>query len=248
MKKIANYLINTIAPSAGFSEGKLKDNPGDNSGSGIVSQTHNDYLYAFMALISKYGLISDTDESENASDFMDTIERLSGLAHVNVADYSLITTYALNDEVFSSGIQWVSVQASNTGNAPETNPDWWVPVPPTKVIFEQFRSGIVMRAGADPVDDSTPSATYQTWIKYGIHNIGGTAGQNYQAYKVHLDNSVVTGDFDLETIFDPGGANEYRFIDTFAPLSGTRDLLDYRVTTTGEATEGNPYIVVMLPI
>ena len=248
MKSLDLYLINLIAASSGYPLGQLKDNPGDNSGTGIVAQTHNDILYSLVAAITKYSAISDTNESTTDSDFIDAIERLTGHGHGSVSEYSNSTTYAINEQVFFYGIQFVSLQGSNTGNSPLTSHTYWAPAPETVKMFQSFVNGEILRSGMDPVDESG-GGSFQTWIKYGIHNLGGTSGQDYQAYKVHLDGTVVTGDTDLETIFDPGGVNEYRFIDTVAPDSmGTRTLIDYSATATGEAAEGVPYIIVMLPV
>jgi len=248
MKDINSYLTNLQAPSAGFSKGKLKDNPGDNSGTGIVSDTHNDFLYAFYALALKYSVISDTAESENASDILNALERMTGHNHVSGSEYSAVTTYAAGDQVFRRGVQFISLAASNTGNDPVSSPTWWMPVHDTKNVLAWFREGKIIRAGAH-LSDKSGDAAYLQNMKYGLHNIGGTSGQNYQAYKVHLDGTVVTGNPTLVAIFDPGGANEYAFINTFAPDSGgTRTLVNYSATATGEAAEGVPFILVLLPV
>jgi hypothetical protein len=36
------------------------------------------------------------------------------------------TTYALNDEVQFSGLNWLSLQNGNTNHQPDTSPTWWV--------------------------------------------------------------------------------------------------------------------------
>ena len=74
MKDIRTYLANYTAASSGYSLGKLKDNPGDDTGSALTADLFNDLLYAFYAFINKYGTVSDTDESESASDFVDAVE------------------------------------------------------------------------------------------------------------------------------------------------------------------------------
>lgn len=76
MKELGSYLQNLTPPSTGFSFGRMKDDPGDGSGTGITSDTHNDIWYALAAMIKKYrpeGL-SDEDESEEASDLVEAVE------------------------------------------------------------------------------------------------------------------------------------------------------------------------------
>jgi hypothetical protein len=74
MKDIRSYLTNYITASSGYSFGQLKDNPGDDTGSALTADLFNDLLYGFYAFINKYGTVSDTDESESASDFVNTLE------------------------------------------------------------------------------------------------------------------------------------------------------------------------------
>lgn len=114
MKDIRNYLVNFLVASAGFSLGRLKDDPGDGSGSGVVVATHNDFLYAFYAPIIKYlGAVSDTDESESASDFTNALERIAqtvgASAHIASYDY-LDKSYILRD-----GIIWRANADIDTG-------------------------------------------------------------------------------------------------------------------------------------
>ncbi len=74
MKDIQSYFDNYDEPSSGFSFGKFRDNPGDDTGSALTADLFNDLLYAFYAFINKYGEVSDTDESESASDFVNALE------------------------------------------------------------------------------------------------------------------------------------------------------------------------------
>lgn len=74
MKSLSSYLTNIIAPSTGYSEGQYKDNPGDDTGTGMTAQAMNDILYALFAVITKYDAVSNTNETEAASDFLDALE------------------------------------------------------------------------------------------------------------------------------------------------------------------------------
>lgn len=108
MKDIRSFLANYTAASSGYSLGKLKDNPGDDTGSALTSALFNDLLYAFYAFILKYGTVSDTDESESASDFVDALEAA-------IADLAVLLTGAqtvAGVKTFSDGIV-----SDVTGNA-----------------------------------------------------------------------------------------------------------------------------------
>ena len=132
MKKISAYLSNYTAASSGFSEGRLKDDPGDGTGSGITVQTHNDFLYGFLAPIKKWlGTASETDESETASDVLTAIERAAGVANENVIAWSNTTTYAQDDHVMYLGVQFVSMEAANVGNNP-------IDTPRDAIYFREF--------------------------------------------------------------------------------------------------------------
>lgn len=227
MRDIGGYLTNFTAASAGYTYGRLKDDAGDGLGSGIVVATHNDFLYGLIAPIMKYkGAISDTAESETASDVMDSMERIAGVQNENVAEYVNTTTYAVDDHVMYLGLQFVSMVAGNVGNAPLDNPDKWLP------CFE--RNEAVMKwQKADDIDGGfglihdVRSASYRQYYSWGKYNFGGSAGRNFAAYGVHLDGTLITGVTALEAIFDVGGSNEYHRLDVIAPdIVGQRTLLD----------------------
>ncbi len=96
MKDIRTFLTHFKEASEGFSLGKLKNNPGDSTGSGADAQYLNDFLYAFYAFILKYGLISGTDESELNSDFLDAIE--------NCVNEAPVMSYPIKDgETINAG-------------------------------------------------------------------------------------------------------------------------------------------------
>lgn len=229
MKNISAYLTNFDAPSAGFSEGKLKDDPGDASGSGITVLTHNDFLYGHVAAIIKYlGALSGTDESETASDVLDAIETMSGIKNPNTADYDNSTTYAQDDLVMYLGVQFSSMINSNLGNNPLDNPDKWLPCFNRDDAVVKWRNGEDIKGGMEAVHDFR-DAGYRQNFTWGKYNFGGNTGRNFDAFGVHLDGTVVTANPTLEAIFDVGGPDEYHLLDIIAPdVVGTRTLLDAR--------------------
>ena len=236
MKKISSFLTNRIAPSAGFSEGQYKDDPGDSTGSGALAQTPNDFYYGFLALIKKYiGGVSDTDESENASDMRDAIENAIGIKNENVSEYVNTTTYAQDDHVMYLGLQFVSMINSNTGNAPLDNPDKWFPCMERNEVVRAWRDAVNLSGGFAALHDKRDATNYRLLFEAGKYNFGGDSGEsgvNKQATALHLDGTTVTGNTTLENLLDVGGANEYHLLDVIAPdVLGTRTLLDSRGRT-----------------
>ena len=231
MKKLATYLTVKDAPEAGFSLGKVKDNTGAaGSGSGAFAQFANDAYYAVAAMAFKYlGVVSDTDESETASDNIISIERAIGIQNENVSEYVNTTAYAADALVMRYGVQFVSRALGNVGHDPFTSPDEWLPCFSREKTFQAACSGIAIQTGVAPMDNHRDAA-YRQWFELGKFNFGGDAGVNYEAWGVHLDGTTVTGVAELVAIFDVGGAGEYNFLDTFVPDvgAGIRKLRDYR--------------------
>lgn len=227
MNDIQSYLVNFTAPAAGYTYGTLKDDPGDGTGSGIIVKTHNDFLYAFYTPINKYlGAVSDTDETETASDFNDSLERMVGVQNENVAAWANGTTYAQFDHVMYLGMQFVSLVGSNTGNDPIDIVAKWLPCFNRDDAMVKYRNGEDVKGGFEPLHDIR-DALYLQYYEFGKYNYGGDSGRNFQAYGVHLDGTVITGDATLEAIFDVGGPDEYPYLDIIAPdVVGTRTLID----------------------
>ena len=53
MRNLATIVANYDSASTGFSDGKLRDNPGDDTGSGVMSAWGNDIWYALRAIVKK---------------------------------------------------------------------------------------------------------------------------------------------------------------------------------------------------
>ena len=246
MKKITGYLTNYTAPSAGFSEGQLKDDPGDASGSGITVLTHNDFLYGFIASIIKYkGALSDTAESETASDIMDSAERMAGVQNENVNEWANGTTYAADEHAMYLGLQFVSMVAGNVGNNPIDTPAKWLPCFNRDDAMVKWRNGEDVKCGFEAIHDYR-DVLYRPIFLWGKYNYGGDAGRNFQATGLHLDGDVVTGDATLVALLDVGGVDEYHLLDIIAPdVLGTRTLLDTRgrVAACVDGIGGNRAIV-----
>lgn len=243
MKKLSTYLTNYTAPSAGFSEGKFKDDPGDSTGSGAVVQTINDLWYGIETFAKKYiGGISDTDESETSSDILESIEKLAGVANENVSDYSGSTTYAQDDHVMYLGLQFVSMINSNAGNTPIDNPDKWIMCHNRDEALLLWQKGEDISGGFHQLHDIRDVTNYRQIFKMGKYNFGGDSGRNYQCTGLHLDGDTVTGDATLVALLDVGGADEYHLLDIIAPdVLGIRTLLDSkgRVSRSVDGTGGD---------
>lgn len=228
MKKITGYLTNFTAPAAGTSEGKFKDDPGDGTGSGAVVQTINDVWYGLAAIAKKYiGGISDTDETESASDMMDSIETAIGIKNENVLEYDNTTTYAQDDIVMYLGLQFVSMEAANTGNAPLDYPDKWFACFSRDDVVQKWRDGVNISGGFAALHNKRDATNYRLLFEAGEYNFGGDSGRNFQATGLHLDGTQVTANPTLVALLDVGGANEYHLLDVIAPdIIGIRTLID----------------------
>jgi hypothetical protein len=246
MKKISSYLTNYIAPSSGYSEGQLKDDPGDGSGSGATVYWANDIMYGMLAIAKKWiGVISDTDESESASDILNSIERMAGVQNENVSAYNNSTTYAQDDHVMYLGVQYVSMVAANTGNNPMDNPVKWLPCFERNDAMVKWRNGEPLSGGFEKIHNHR-DAGYRPYFKWGKYNFGGDAGRNFQATGIHLDGTVLTGTPALVALFDIGGAHQYHLLDVIAPdVVGIRTLLNTkgRVARSVDGTGGSTAIV-----
>ena len=74
MRNLPTIVANYDSASTGFGDGKLRDNPGDDTGSGVMSAWGNDIWYALRAIVTTWheaGDVSDTAESENNHDVLD---------------------------------------------------------------------------------------------------------------------------------------------------------------------------------
>ena len=116
MRKLSTIVTNRDSASTGFSDGKLRDNPGNDTGSGVMAGYGNDVWYALRAIVKKWsgtGDVSDSPESENNHDVLDAIEQMMGLSVYGVADYNPATTYSTAGEsVMYAGIQFVNILPS----------------------------------------------------------------------------------------------------------------------------------------
>lgn len=230
MRDLRNYLTNYIAATGGFTFGQFKNDPGDDSGSGILAQMDNDIIYSLYSTILKYrnGGISDTAESENAPDFLDAIEEMIAIQINGVSQWVVSTTYAQDDSILRFGIQFVSMEAGNTGNDPLLKPDKWLPCLEFRDAFAKFQAGTVFPANLYKIHDFRVG-TYRQYFPFGDYNVGGNSGKSFEVFGVHLDGTVITGNGTLEAIFDVGGGGEYHLLDVIAPdITGTRTLMDAR--------------------
>ena len=195
MRNLPSIVANYDSASTGFSDGRLRDNPGDDTGSGVMSAWGNDIWYALRAIVTKYhgaGDVSDTPESENNHDVLDAIEQMMGLSVYGVADYNPATTYGtLGESVMYAGIQFVNINASNNiGKTPLTQPLYWLPVPDSRDLFVKSVHGLPVWGASHPIHDYNDSAYLQSF-GLGTHNIGGYNGTTFNAVGIHLDGQSI---------------------------------------------------------
>jgi len=226
MYKISDIQTNYDAPTSGFSEGKMRDNPGDDTGSAALAQWANDLYYGLASTIKKWknsGALSSAAESESASDFLQAIEELTGNYVDGVSAWSAATTYTtIGDPVMRFGMQFVNISASNLNHDPITSPTYWMAVPDKREILTASQQGRIYWGDSSAQHDYS-NAAYAQYFSMGRHRFGGSAGAVYEAYAVHLDGSAV-GSGDLSDIIET-----WHLKDAFAPgTTGSRTLKDGR--------------------
>ena len=244
MKKISSIVTNYDTATSGFSEGKLRDNPGDDTGSSVVAALGNDWYYALAAVVkaqNSLGAVSDNPESESNHDFLDALLEMVGQKVNGVADWSAATTYSTaNTHVMRAGIQFVNVNTTgNTNQDPLTTTGFWMPCPDVRTLFSAWKNGTILAGGSAPLHDYN-NALYRQYFSLGKHRFGGYGGSVFEAYGVHLDGSAV-GAGDLSSIIET-----WALKNTWAPGSvGARTLVDVRgrVMRFIEATGGRADLI-----
>jgi len=197
MRNLPSIVANYDSASTGFSDGKLRDNPGDDTGSGVMSAWGNDIWYALRAIVKKYhgaGDVSDTPESENNHDVLSAIEQMVGLDVYGVNAYNPATTYStLGESVMYAGMQFVNINASaNLGKTPLTEPLYWLPVPDSRDLFVKSVHGLPVWGASHPIHDYNNAAYLQSF-GLGVHRIGGYSGTTFTAVGIHLDGQSIGG-------------------------------------------------------
>ncbi len=228
MRKISTLFANYTAASSGFSEGQIKDNPGDDTGSAILAAWGTDVLYALYAFIKKFrtGDLSDGAESESASDFCDAFDEALGHTVDGVTAWSSTTTYSTVGELVTyAGMQFVCVNAtSNLNKSPLTNPTYWLACPKGAELFPLHSAGRVVAGDCHPIHDYN-GAQYLQKFSLGRHRIGDAlTGTVFNAWGVHLDGTSVGSGTALETIIEA-----WHLKALLAPgATGSRVLVDAR--------------------
>ena len=150
------------------------------------------------------------------------------------------TTYSSTQIVMRAGFQYFTFNTTgNTNKDPLTSPNYWIKTPSKETLLDMFSGGLPQLGTLSAMDDRA-SANYQQYAKIGNYEIDGSF---YKFYKVHLDGTVITGDAELEAIFDPDGDDEYFNIDLIAPeVLSVRTLLDLGISN------GGYYVIVMIAV
>jgi hypothetical protein len=186
MRNLPSIVSNYDSASTGFSDGRLRDNPGDDTGSGVMAAWGNDIWYALRAIVKKWhgaGNVSDTPESENNHDVLDAIEQMIGLSVYGVADYNPATTYStLGESVMYAGMQFVNINTSaNLGKTPLTEPLYWLPVPDSRELYfvKWYK---VCRLGASiqyTISNNSATNSGLVWLRIVLAGYNGTTFKAY---------------------------------------------------------------------
>ncbi len=228
MKIITGNYTNTVI-TTGRTLGAAKNNPGDNTGTGADKETLNDPMYGHLAVIESYkeGGNSNADETLLASDMRDAIEELTSKKVSGVDEWESTTTYTSEQLVMYKGFQFFAFNTTgNLAKPPLANPDYWMKSPTPEKLLDMFFEGDPQNGGMHNIANRS-SSNYKQECLIGKYRLGGNGDDFYNFYRVALDGTQITGDANLEAIFDVGGSNEYFKLDEYAPLSGsTRTLID----------------------
>lgn len=228
MKRPDSFLTNTTTP-AGRGLGAAKNNPGDNTGTGADKEIYNDPVYAVLAMVESYKETgnSNADETLDDSDMRDAIEEMASKKVTGVNEWNAGTTYTVNQLVMYKGFQFYSYNTTgNLAKPPLQHPEYWLKTPTPEVLLDQYFSGCPIDGGLNPIADRA-GVNYKQNALIGKYRLGGNGDTFYNFYRIALDGTQVTGDANLEAIFDVGGANEYFNLDLVAPVDGgTRTLID----------------------
>jgi len=222
-----NY-TNTVV-TTGRELGAAKDNPGDNSGTGASKETFNDNIYGHLAVIESYreGGNTDADETLTDSDTRDALEEMVGKKVSGVDAWESTTTYTVPQLVMYKGFQFFAFNTTgNLAKPPLENPNYWIYMGKPESLMEKFYEGEAHYGGMTDIANRA-HANYRQDSLIGTYRLGENGDDFYDFYRIALDGTVVTGDANLEAIFDVGGGNQYFKLDYYAPDNlGTRTLID----------------------
>ena len=224
MRAVNGIVANYDAAVTGYPEGSFRNNPGDDTGSGVMAAMGNDLWYALSAMVYKYkGGKSGNAETTVASDFVDAVEAALGSVVSGVSAWDSSTDYSTlgNVSVMRYGVQFTSILSSgNVNKDPVLNPTYWLPCPTARELWMAHSEGRVIHGGCLSLHDHT-NANYKQYFSLGKHSLGGANGLEFDAYGVHLDGSGV-GSGALSTIIEA-----WHLKNSFAPGStGSRTLQD----------------------
>lgn len=228
MKQPDSFLTNTVV-TAGRTLGAAKNNPGDNSGTGADKESYNDNAYGLLSIVESYRETgnSDTDETLIDSDVRDALEEMVGKKVSGIADWASGTTYTVPTLVMYKGFQFFAFNTTgNLAKPPLENPLYWIKSPSADNLLDMFFEGSPQDGGMNDIANRG-SGSYRQDSLIGTYRLGENGDDFYDFYRIALDGTVVTGDANLEAIFDVGGGNEYFKLDLYAPdVVGTRTLID----------------------
>jgi len=183
MKKISTSVVNYDPPSAGFSEGKFRDNPGDDTGSKATVKIVNDLYYGFTALIKKYlGSLSDIDESESNSDVIDSVEEMASIVgpqlHQESYNYP-VGSVILYGSIFYRANRTIDTGADGTTFILQQSAGAWTRV--DSVVKSEV--DLKIAKPASPSTDDYLRYNGSEWINYPL--------------AVNTGNSIIDGNFNI---------------------------------------------------
>jgi DNA-binding beta-propeller fold protein YncE len=238
MRKISSLVTNRDPSTGGFSEGKFRDNPGNDTGSAATAKIVNDLYYGVIGIIKKYlGDVSDAEESESANDALDAIEEMASIVGPQLHQSGF--DYEEGSVVFNGSIEYRANRDIDTGSdgatfASQNSAGAWTRV--DKPLKDEFDALNVTGTYSD-----ANNIVNNGWdlLSAGASNSPGSV--EFYIYSNFVDSSNGTQ-------IAVGSVGEYRRIrdggtwGSWSPL-GSAELATTTITDADSATNNGKYFL-----
>ncbi|MCK5600666.1 hypothetical protein KAR91_02285 [Candidatus Pacearchaeota archaeon] len=225
----------------------LNEGPGD-PGTPLLAEERNSIWYFFSRVMSAGSVVwNGIVDNFTLSQYFDALvnffhggEAVDKWDSAEAAKYEA-AGYLVQDV---SGKHYTSTGKAlneNKDPADPANSDYWFPSDGAELLEIQAKKGLPVGSGMHNITNRAHADFAQNILVDKIKK----GAVSYNEFMVMLDGTVVTGNATLEAIFDVGGANEYPYLDLYAPdVVGTRTLLDMGERVLADQSESGENDVI----
>lgn len=232
----------TDPPDSNNPDGRYLDEGPGIPGTPVLEKNKNSFYYFFSRMMDAGSLLfNGLVDNFTLSQFFDAfLNVINGGSAVDKWDDTEAAAYEAAGYLVQdvAGKHYTSTGKALNLNKDPANPanaDYWYPSDGADLLEVQAKRGLPVESGMHNITNFAHAQYAQNILVDKVKKGAVT----YDLFQVIPDGTVLTGDADLEAIFDPGGANEYPFIDLYAPdVLGTRTLIDMRGRNTTSMTAG----------